>query len=144
MERNATTKIHLCMDGMLDHPHPTPHTIFSTFFYKLQEIYCRKYSFETEIYVVLKLKCNFWNRAKYNWKYRNTCVNGWASILLDRPYPALLDHIPQYTLFRPNGHQFLPSDWIHFKQLCREDKYSTLTAMWAWCCVHLHQIFAAG
>ena len=61
------------------------------------------------LYCTVWDKRGFLNRAKYfNWKYRNTCLNGWASILLDRPYPALLDHIPQYTLFRPNGHQFLP------------------------------------
>ena len=29
---------------------------------------------------------------------------------------GLLDHIPQYTLFRPNGYQFLPSDCIYLKQ----------------------------
>ena len=107
--------IHLSMDVTLDSPHPTPHTIYLSFLQTKRHI--SLYSFENDIKAVLKLKCSFWRRDKNNWKYRNTFVYEWASILLDRPYPALLDHIPQYTLFRPNGYQFLPSDCIHFKQL---------------------------
>ena len=62
------------------------------------------------LYCTVWDKRGFLNRAKYfNWKYRNTCLNGWESILLDRPYPALLDHIPNTPSSDPMATNFSPA-----------------------------------